>query len=71
MKEVWGKRTMPHAEEVEVIRRMLRYPKTVSQLSDESGMHPLKVVPAIRILSLKHLIIEVDTDPQVYVRVVE
>lgn len=71
MKEVWGKRTMPNVEEVEVIRRMLRYPKTVSQLSDESGMHPLKVVPAIRILAARHLIVEVDTDPQVYVRVVE
>ena len=69
MKEVWGKRTMPNAEEVEVIRRMLRYPKTVSQLSDESGMHPLKVVPAIRILAARHLIVEVDTDPQIYVRV--
>lgn len=68
MKEVWGERTLPNAEEVETIHRMLCYPKTVSQLSAESGMHPLKVAPAIRILAAKHLVIEVDTDPDIFVR---
>lgn len=69
MRHVGGRRTLPNQCEVEDILRRLCSPKTISQLSAESGMHPLKVVPAIRILSLKHLIIEVDTDPQVFVRV--
>ena len=69
MKEVWGERSLPNAEEVEDILRRLCYPKTVSQLSAESGMHPFKVAPAVRILAAKHLIVEVDTDPEVFVRV--
>lgn len=69
MKFYGGLRTLPNTAETEDILRRLGSPKTVSQLSAESGMHPLKVVPAIRILAAKHLIIEVDTDPQVYVRV--
>ena len=69
MKEVWGDRILPNAAEVEDILRRLCYPKTVSQLSAESGMHPFKVAPAVRILAAKHLIVEVDTDPEVFVRV--
>lgn len=69
MKEVWGDRILPNAAEVEDIRRRLSYPKTISQLSAESGMHPFKVAPAVRILAAKHLIVEVDTDPEVFVRV--
>lgn len=69
MKEVWGQRILPNSAEVEDILRRLCYPKTVSQLSAESGMHPLKVAPAIRILAAKHLVIEVDTDPDIFVRV--
>lgn len=69
MKEVWGQRILPNAAEVEDILRRLCYPKTISQLSAESGMHPFKVVPAVRILAAKHLIVEVDTDPEVFVRV--
>ena len=69
MKEVWGERSLPNAEEVEIIHRMLCYPKTVIQLSDESGMHPSRVVSAMRILSFRHMVIEVDTDPEVFVRV--
>ena len=69
MKFYGGIRTLPNNAETEDILRRLCSPKTISQLSAESGLHPLKVVPAIRILSLKHLIIEVDTDPQVFVRV--
>ena len=69
MKEVWGERSLPNAEEVEIIHRMLCYPKTVTQLSDESGMHPSRVVSAMKVLSYGHKIVEVDTDPEVYVRV--
>ena len=69
MKEVWGERTLPNAEEVETIHRMLCYPKTVTQISDESGMHPSRVVSAMRILSFRRMIVEVDTDPEVFVRV--
>ena len=68
MKEVWGERTLPNAEEVEDILRRLCYPKTVSQLSDESGMHPSRVVSAMRILSFRRMVVEVDTDPEVFVR---
>ena len=71
MKQYNGRRTLPNTAETADILRRLGSPKTVSQLSDESGMHPLKVVPAIRILAARHLVVEVDTDPQVYVRVVE
>ena len=69
MKEVWGQRILPNAAEVEDILRRLCYPQTMSQLSAESGMHPFKVAPAARILAAKHLIVEVDTDPEVFVRV--
>ena len=69
MKEVWGERSLPNAEEVEIIHRMLCYPKTVIQLSDESGMHPFKVISAMKVLSYGHKIVEVDSDPEVYVRV--
>lgn len=69
MKEVWGERSLPNAEEVEIIHRMLCYPKTVTQLSDESGMHPSRVVSAMKVLSYGHKIVEVDTDPEVFVRV--
>lgn len=69
MRRIGGCRTLPNQCEVEDILRRLRSPKTISQLSAESGMHPLKVAPAIRILAAKHQIIEVDTDPQVFVRV--
>lgn len=69
MKEVWGQRILPNAAEVEDILRRLCYPKTISQLSAESGMHPFKVAPAVRILAAKHLIVEVDADPEVFVRV--
>lgn len=69
MKEVWGQRILPNAAEVEDIFRRLCYPKTISQLSAESGMHPFKVAPAVRILAAKHLIVEVDTDPEIFVRV--
>lgn len=69
MKEVWGERSLPNAEEVEIIHRMLCYPKTVTQLSDESGMHPSMVVSAMRVLSFRRMVIEVDTDPEVFVRV--
>lgn len=69
MKEVWGERSLPNAEEVEIIHRMLCYPKTVTQLSDESGMHPFKVISAMKVLSFRRMIVEVDTDPEVFVRV--
>lgn len=69
MKEVWGERSLPNAEEVEIIHRMLCYPKTVTQLSDESGMHPSRVISAMKVLSYGHKIVEVDTDPKVFVRV--
>ena len=69
MKEVWGERSLPNAEEVEIIHSMLCYPKTVTLLSDESGMHPSRVASAMRILSFRHMVIEVDTDPEVFVRV--
>lgn len=69
MKFVGGRRTLPNTAEVEDILRRLRSPKTISQLSAESGMHPLKVAPAVRILAAKHLVIEVDTDPDIFVRV--
>lgn len=69
MKQAGGQRILPNTAETEDILRRLCYPKTVSQLSAESGMHPHKVVPAIRILAAKHLIVEVDTDPEVFVRV--
>ncbi|MGN0138050.1 MAG: hypothetical protein ACI381_05525 [Candidatus Methanomethylophilaceae archaeon] len=69
MKFVGGHRTLPNSAEVEDILRRLRSPKTISQLSAESGMHPLKVAPAVRILAAKHQIIEVDTDPDIYVMV--
>ena len=48
---------------------MLCYPKTVIQLSDESGMHPFKVISAMKVLSYGHKIVEVDSDPEVFVRV--
>ena len=70
MKFYGGIRTLPNTAETEDILRRLGSPKTVSQLSAESGMHPLRVAPAIRILAAKHLIIEVDTDPDTYLRVV-
>ena len=71
MRHIGGCRTLPNRCEVEDILRRLRSPKTISQLSAESGMHPLKVAPAIRILAAKHQIIEVDTDPEIFVRVGE
>lgn len=71
MRRIGGCRTLPNRCEVEDILRRLRSPKTISQLSAESGMHPLKVAPAIRILAAKHQIIEVDTDPEIFVRVGE
>lgn len=70
MKFYEGRRTLPNAAEVADILRRLGSPKTVSQLSSESGMHPLKVTPALRILSAKHLIIETDTDPDRFMRVI-
>ncbi len=69
MKYVGGRRTLPNSAEVEDILRRLKSPKTISQLSAESGMHPTKVAPAIRALAAKHLVIEVDTDPDIFVRV--
>lgn len=69
MRHVGGRRILPNECEVEDILRRLCSPKTISQLSAESGMHPLRVAPAIRILAAKHLIIEVDTDPEIFVRV--
>ena len=69
MRRIGGCRTLPNQCEVEDILRRLRSPKTISQLSAESGMHPLKVAPAIRILAAKHQIIEVDTDPEIFARV--
>ena len=69
MRRYGGNRTLPNDEEVREVLHRLGSPKTVSQISAESGMHPLRVVPAIRILAAKHLIIEVDTDPQVFLRV--
>lgn len=61
-----GHRTLPNRHEVKTVMAHLRTPKTVSQISAETGMHPSRVVPAIRLLSYKGLVIEVDTDPDLY-----
>lgn len=70
MRHYNGERILPNDREVDFILSLLRSPKTISQLSAESGMHPLRVRPAIRILAMKHLIVEVDSDPETYLRVV-
>ena len=71
MRRIGGCRTLPNRCEVEDILRRLRSPKTISQLSAESGMHPLKVAPAIRILAAKHQLLEAAPDPELSVRVGE
>lgn len=69
MKAVNGNRTLPNAREVQRVLNYLGNPKTLSQICGESGMHPSKVRPAIRILCARHLIVEVGCDPDVFVRV--
>lgn len=69
MKAIGGRRTMPNAREVREVLSRLGSPKTIAQLSAESGMHPMRVTPAVRSLCARHLVIEADSDPVRFVRV--
>lgn len=69
MKAVCGSRVLPCKREVDKVLRYLQNPKTIIQIATESHLDQDTVASAIRILAAKHLVIEVDSDPELYLAV--